>query len=146
MRGTFLAVAVMTLCACGGTQPAGAGSSSNHPLLSSPRNYVSTPDFQKLLGLPLAAYRAGQSCAYRDQRGDTCDVTVVKDQGQYAINKAAAARYGTVEPLMTGQEGFYSATLQSPPVIWIFDFGFLKGDAYAGTLCGGRMGSNNPKP
>ncbi len=51
-----------------------------------------------------------------------------------------------MESLAVGDRGFFSAQLQVPPAVWIFDFGFVKGGMFGGGLCGGRFSSANPKP
>jgi hypothetical protein len=128
---------------CGGSsQPA---ATSGNGLQSNPCGFVSTSDFKSTLGLPLVGYRSGESCSYRDQTGDTCQVTVRSDIGQYASSNRAAASYGALETLNAGSGGFYSAQSKTPGV-WIFDFGFMKGNAFAGALCGARFGAGNPKP
>jgi hypothetical protein len=138
------AVFVILLTGCGVGAPSAGGNS--HAVLASSCDYLSAPDFQSTLGHALVGYRSGPSCAYRDQTGDTCSVVVAKESGQYAEGKMRAAAYGTVESLAVGDRGFFSAQLQVPPAVWIFDFGFMKGDVFGGALCGGRFSSANPKP
>ncbi|HET7467301.1 MAG TPA: hypothetical protein VFL29_11590 [Candidatus Dormibacteraeota bacterium] len=144
MRVAVAALLFATIVSCGvssgaSATPSGAG------LLSNPCGYLTTADFQDTLGLPLQGYRAGQACAYRDQHGNTCQVTVIGDAGQYATSKTAAGQYGDVEAMAAGEQGFYSAKAQTPGV-WIFDFGFMKAGAFAGAVCGARFGASNPKP
>lgn len=143
MRIALAALLFVTVVSCGGTSSATKPSPAS--LLSSPCSYLSKADFQATLGLPLEAYRAGQSCGYRDSRGDTCQVTVLVDSGQYAAAQSAASRYGVVDTLGAGDKSFYSAQLQGPGV-WIFDLGLMKGTAFAGALCAASLGSSNPKP
>jgi hypothetical protein len=109
-------------------------------------DYLSTPDFQSTLGHALVGYRAGPACQYRDQHGNTCDVVVSKDASQYPAGQARAAAYGAVQSLAVGDRSYFSAQLQVPPAVWIFDFGFVKGQVFGGGLCGGQFGSANPKP
>ena len=142
MRQAVAAILFVTVVSCGGGS---SSTSSGAGLLSDPCGYLTASDFQDTLGLPLQGYRAGQSCAYRDQHGNTCQVTVLPDSGQYAISKKAAAQYGALETIDAGEQGFYSAQAQLPGV-WIFDFGFMKSSAFAGALCGARFGTSNPKP
>jgi hypothetical protein len=142
MRGALAAVLFVTLISCGGTSTAATPSPAG--LLSNPCSYLSKADFQQTLGLSLEAYRAGQACGYRDARGNTCQVTVLADTGQYAAAQGTASRYGVVGTLGVGDRSFYSAQLQSPGV-WIFDLGLMKGAAFASALCGARFGSSNPK-
>src|SRR5216683_298485 len=118
MRAALAAVLFVTVMSCGGTSTA------------------ATPSPAGLLSNP---------CSYRDSRGDTCQVTVLADTGQFAASQATASRYGVVENLGAGDKSFYSAQLQSPGV-WIFDLGLMKGGAFASALCGARFGSSNPKP
>jgi hypothetical protein len=139
------ALFVIVLSACGGNASLPAGS-ANHAVLSGACDYLSTPDFKSALGLQLIGYRSGPSCSYRDQHGNSCSIIVTKDPAQYATSKTGAAAYGAIESLPAGSRGFYSAQLQVPPAVWVFDFGFVKGDAFGGGLCGGRFGSANPKP
>lgn len=143
MRIALAAVLLVTMLACGGTSTAATPSPAG--LLSNPCGYLSKADFQETLGLPLEGYRAGQACGYRDARGNTCQVTVLADAGEFATSQAAASKYGAVEVLSAGDKGFYSAQPQSPGV-WIFDLGLMKGTVFAGALCGARFGSSNPKP
>jgi hypothetical protein len=137
-----LFVIVLSGCGLGQTTAGGSG----QPALASSCAYLSTPDFQSTLGHALTVYRTGPSCSYRDTQGDTCNVVVARESGQYSDGKAHAAAYGQVEPLAVGDRGFFSAQLQVPPAVWIFDFGFVKGDIYGSGLCGGRFSSANPKP
>jgi len=138
------AVFVMLLTGCGvGASSAGGNSQA---VLANSCDYLSAPDFQSTLGHALIGFRNGPSCAYRDQTGDTCNVVVAKESGQYDAGKLHAATYGPVESLTVGDRGFFSARLELPPAVWIFDFGFVKGDVFGGALCGGRFGSANPKP
>ena len=143
MRIVLAAVLFVTVLSCGGTSTA-AATPAPASLLSDPCGYLSKADFQATLGLPLEGYRAGQACGYRDARGNTCQVTVLADTGQYATSQAAASKYGVVEILGAGDKSFYSAQLQQPGV-WIFDLGVMKGTVFAGALCGARFGSSNPK-
>jgi hypothetical protein len=139
------ALFVVVLCACGGSSSAPAGS-ANHTALAGACDYLSAPDVNSILGLPLVGYQSGPTCSLQDQHGDGCSVTVTRDPSQYARSKTSAAAYGSIESLPAGSRGFYSARLQVPPAVWIFDFGFVKGDAFGGAVCGGRFGSANPKP
>jgi hypothetical protein len=132
----------LTVMSCGETSTAATPSPAG--LLSNPCSYLSKADFQQTLGLSLDGYRAGQACGYRDARGNTCQVTVLADTGQYAAAQATASKYGVVGTLGAGDRSFYSAQLQSPSV-WIFDLGLMKGPAFARALCGARFGSGNPK-
>ena len=143
MRFALAAVLFVTVMSCGGTSTAATPSPAG--LLSNPCSYLSKADFQQTLGLSLEGYRAGQACGYRDARGNTCQVMVLADTGQYAASQEAAAKYGAVGTLGAGDRSFYSAQLQSPGV-WIFDLGLMKGPAFASALCGARFGSSNPKP
>jgi hypothetical protein len=143
MRGALAALTFVTALSCGATSTAATPSPAG--LLSNPCGYLSKTDFQATLGLPLEGYRAGQACGYRDPHGNTCQVMVLADTGQFASSQAAASRYGTVEILGAGDKSFYSAQPQSPGV-WIFDLGLMKGTAFASALCGARFGSSNPKP
>lgn len=142
MRFALAALILVTALACGASNGAATPPAA---LRSSPCDYLSTADFQSTLGLPLQGYRAGQTCAYRDKSGNTCQLTVQADPNQYATARSAAAQYGPVEALAAGDQGFYSAQLQVPGV-WIVDFGLLKGEAFAGAVCGARFGTSNPKP
>jgi hypothetical protein len=143
MRIALAAVVMMAVLSCGGRSTATA-TPTPAGLLSDPCGYLSKADFQETLGLPLDGYRAGQTCGYRDAHGDTCQVTVLADTGQFATSQAAASRYGEVQVLAVGDKSFYSAQLQRPGV-WIFDLGLMKDSAFASALCGGRLGSSNPK-
>ena|SRR5690348_4972537 len=143
MRIALAAVLFVTVLSCGGTSTAATPSPAG--ILANPCSYLSKADFQSTLGLSLDGYRAGQACGYRDSRGDTCQVTVLADKGQYAAAKETASKYGVVETLGAGDKSFYSAQLQGPGV-WIFDLGLMKGTAFAGALCGASFGSSNPKP
>jgi hypothetical protein len=138
------ALFVILLSGCGPGQSTAAG--SKHAALGTSCDYLSTPDFQSTIGHALVGYRTGPSCSYRDQLGDTCNVVVARESGQYSDGKMHAATYGSVESLAVGDRGFFSAQLQVPPAVWVFDFGFVKGDAFVGGLCGGRFSSANPKP
>lgn len=138
------ALFVILLSGCGPGAAPGGGSSQ--AALGTSCDYLSTPDFQSAIGHALVGYRTGPSCAYRDKLGDTCNVVVARESGQFSDGKLHAATYGAVEPLSVGDRGFFSAQLQVPPAIWVFDFGFVKGDAFGGGLCGGRFTSANPKP
>lgn len=73
-------------------------------------------------------------------------MVVARDSGQYTDGRTQAAAYGRVESLAVGDRGFFSAQLQVPPAVWVFDFGFVKGSVFGGALCGGRFSSANPKP
>jgi hypothetical protein len=126
-----------------GAPPAGG---NGHAALGTSCDYLTTPDFQSTIGHALVGYRSGPSCAYRDKLGDTCNVVVARESGQYSDGKMHAATYGSVESMAVGDRSFFSAQLQVPPAIWIFDFGFVKGDVFGGGLCGGRFSSANPKP
>lgn len=126
-------------CSAGGSST-GAGNN----MRSDPCDYLSTSDFKTTLGLPLIGYRSGATCSYRDQRGNTCQVTVASGDGLYEPSKTAAAKYGAVESLPAGDRGFYSAQPTAPGV-WLFDFGFMKNGAFAGALCGARFGTSNPR-
>jgi hypothetical protein len=138
------ALFVILLSGCGpGQSTTGA---NRHGALTTSCDYLSTPDFQTTLGHALIAYRTGPSCSYRDPQGNTCNVLVAKDSGQYTDGKLHAAAYGPVESLAVGDRGFFSAQLQVPPAVWVFDFGFVKGGVFGGALCGGRFSSANPKP
>ena len=143
MRLALAALLLVTVLSCGGTSTAATPSPPG--LLSNPCGYLTKADFQATLGLPLEGYRAGQSCGYRDPRGNTCQVTVLANTGEFAASQAAASKYGAVEILGAGDKSFYSAQPQSPGV-WIFDLGLMKGNAFASALCGARFGSSNPKP
>jgi len=143
MRIALLVVLFVTTLSCGGTSAAATPSPAG--LLSNPCSYLSKADFQSTLGLSMVGYRAGQTCGYLDSRGNTCQVTVLADNGQYAAAKEAASTYGVVESLGAGDKSFYSAQPQRPGV-WIFDLGLMKGTVFAGALCGARFGSSNPKP
>ena len=143
MRAALAAVLFLTVMSCGGTSTAATPSPAG--LLSNPCGYLSKADFQQTLGLSLEGYRAGQACSYRDSRGDTCQVTVLANTGQFAAAQATASRYGAVGTLGAGDRSFYSAQPQSPGV-WIFDLGLMKGPAFATALCGARFGSSNPRP
>src|SRR5713226_9223958 len=143
MRVALAAVLFLTVMSCGGTSTAATPSPAG--LLSNPCSYLSKADFQQTLGLSLEGYRAGQACGYRDTRGNTCQVTVLADTGQYAASQETAAKYGAVGTLGAGDRSFYSAQLQTPGV-WIFDLGLMKGPAFASALCGARFGSSNPQP
>ena len=138
------ALFVILLTGCGLGAPTAGG--TGHAALATSCDYLSTPDFQSTIGHPLVGYRSGPSCSYRDEFGDTCDVTVARESGQYGEGKTHAATYGAVESLAVGDRGSFSAQLQVPPAVWIFDFGFVKGDVFGGGLCGGRFGAANPKP
>ena len=142
MRFALVAVLFVTVMSCGGTSTASTPSPAG--LLSNPCSYLSKADFQQTLGLSLEGYRAGQSCGYRDARGNTCQVTVLADTGQFAAARATASSYGVVESLGAGDRSFYSAQPQGPGV-WIFDLGLMKGGAFASALCGATFGSSNPK-
>ena len=137
----FLFVMVVS---CGGSRPA-SSTSGGHGLHSNPCDYLSTTDFKQTLGMSLVGFRAGTACTYRDQRGDTCQVTVVNSAGQYATSRTVAAGYGTVETLAVGDQGFYSSQAQTPGV-WIFDIGLMKSGNFAGAVCGGQLGTTDPKP
>lgn len=139
------ALFVILLSGCGWGQSTTAGGNS-HGATASSCDYLSTSDFQNTLGHAMTAYRTGPSCAYRDPQGDTCNVEVARESGQYSDGKTNAAAYGPVESLAVGDRGFFSAQLQVPPAVWVFDFGFVKGTHFGGALCGGRFGSANPKP
>ena len=143
MRIALAAVLFVTVLSCGGTSAAARPSPAG--LLANPCSYLTKADFQSTLGLPMEGYRAGQTCGYLDSRGNTCQVTVLADNGQYAAAKETASKYGAVESLGAGDKSFYSAQPQRPGV-WIFDFGLMKGTAFAGALCGAKFGSSNPKP
>jgi hypothetical protein len=143
MRAILAALVFSVALSCGGSSRPAAATSGNG-LQSNPCGYVSTSDFKSTLGLPLVGYRSGESCSYRDQTGDTCQVTVRADIGQYASSRSAAANYGPLETLSAGSGGFYSAQSKIPGV-WIFDFGFMEGNAFAGALCGARFAAGNPK-
>jgi len=107
---------------------------------------LSTADFKQTLGMSLAGYREGAACTYRDPRGNTCQVTVADNtSGQYAASRAAAAVYGTVQAVAVGDEGYYTSQPQTPGV-WIFDFGLMKSGNFAGAVCGGQLGTSDPKP
>ena len=138
------ALFVILLSGCGLGQSTAGG--NGHAALATSCDYLSTPDFQSALGHALTVYRTGPSCSYRDPQGDTCNVVVAKESGQYTDGKTHAAAYGQVEALAVGDRGFFSAQLQVPPAVWVFDFGFVKGDMFGGGLCGGRFSSANPKP
>src|SRR5258706_6613063 len=142
MRHALAAVLFVTVMSCGGTSTASTPSPAG--LLANPCSYLSKADFQQTLGLSLERYRAGQACGYRDASGNTCQVSVLADTGEYAAARATAAKYGAVGTLGAGDRSFYSAQPQSPGV-WIFDFGLMKGPAFASALCGARFGSSNPK-
>src|SRR5256885_15510632 len=144
MRLALAAVLLVAAVSCNGSSHSGA-TPSGAGLLSDPCAYVSPSDFENTIGMPLQGYRAGESCSYRDPQGNTCQVTVLADSGQYVASKKAAAQYGAVEALATGDQGYYSAQSQVPGV-WIFDVGFMKGSAFAGALCGARFGASNPRP
>jgi hypothetical protein len=144
MRSALTAVLLVAVLSCGGRSTA-SPAPSPAGLLANPCGYLSKSDFQKTLGLSLDGYRAGQTCAYRDAGGNTCQVTVLADTGEYAASREAASSYGAVEVLGAGDKSFYSAQPQRPGV-WVFDFGLMKGSAFAGALCGARFGSSNPKP
>jgi hypothetical protein len=144
MRLALAAALFVTVLSCGGTSTA-ATKPSPAGLLSNPCGYLSEADFQSTLGLSLEGYRAGQECGYRDSRGNTCQVTVLADTGQYAAAQATASKYGVVETLGAGDKSFYSAQPQRAGA-WIFDLGLMKGTAFAGALCGAKFGSSNPKP
>ena len=147
MRRLVLLLAAVALLSCGSDSTAANRTSSGQQThRSSQCEYVSTSDFKKTLGLALEAYRAGQSCSYRDPLGNTCTVSVVEDSGRYATSRVKAAEYGPVESFVTGDQGFYSAQLQVPPAVWVFEFGFMKGSVFAGVSCGALLGSSNPKP
>ena len=142
-----LAVAVLlfaTVVSCGASGHATAAPSGTG-LLSDPCGYLTTSDFQDAIGLPLQGLRSGPSCAYRDQHGNTCQVTVTGETGKFATSRTAAGQYGAVEAMAAGEQGFYSAKAQTPGV-WIFDFGFMKAGMFAGAVCGARFGASNPKP
>ena len=124
MRFALAAVLVVTVMSCGGTSTASTPSPAG--LLSNPCSYLSKADFQQTLGLSLEGYRAGQVCGYRDARGNTCQVSVLADTGQFAASQEAASKYGAVGTLGAGDRSFYSAQPQSPGV-WIFDLGLMKG-------------------
>ena len=138
------ALFMILLSGCGLGQSTAGG--NGHGALATSCDYLSTPDFQSTLGHALTAYRTGPSCSYRDTQGDTCNVVVARESGQYTDGKAQAAAYGQVEPLAVGDRGFFSAQLQVPPAVWVFDFGFVKGNMFGGGLCGGRFSAANPKP
>src|SRR5690348_16633930 len=114
MRVALAAVLFVTVLSCGGTSTAATPSPAG--LLSNPCSYLSKADFQETLGLSLEGYRAGQQCGYLDSRGDTCQVTVLTDTGQYAASREAASTYGVVETLGAGDKSFYSAQSQRPGV------------------------------
>jgi hypothetical protein len=121
------ALFVIVLNACGGSPSVPAGG-ANQAAVAGACEYLSTPDFKSTLGLPLIdGYQSGPTCSYRDQHGNSCSVTVTKDPAEYARSKTGAAAYGSVESLPAGSRGFYSAQLQVPPAVWVFDFGFVKG-------------------
>jgi hypothetical protein len=141
MRWALAAVLFVTVMSCGGTSTVATPSPA--VLLSNPCSYLSKADFQRTLSLE--GYRAGQACGHRDARGNTCQVTVLADTGQYAASRATASSYGVVENIGAGDRSFYSAQPQSPGV-WIFDLGLMKGPAFASALCGATFGSSNPKP
>ena len=143
MRFALVAVLFVTVMSCGGTSTASTPSPAG--LLSNPCSYLSKADFQQTLGMSLEGYRAGQSCGYRDAHGNTCQVRVLADTGQFAASQATASSYGAVESPGAGDRSFYSAQPQSPGV-WIFDLGLMKGGAFASALCGATFGSSNPKP
>lgn len=141
MRVMLAALVFVTVVGCGVSGPAtGAGNN----LRSDPCGYLSTSDFKSTLGLALTGYRSGAACSYRDQRGNTCQVTVASGGDLYDPSKTAAAKYGAVESLPAGERGFYSAQPTAPGV-WLFDFGFMKNGAFAGALCGARFGVSNPR-
>lgn len=135
------ALFVIVLSACGG-----ASAPANHAALAGPCAYLSTSDFNSTLGMPMTGYQSGPTCFSRDQHGDSCSVTVTRDPARYATSKVSAAAYGSIDSLPAGNQGFYSAKPQGAPAVWIFDFGFMKSDAFGGAVCGGRFGSANPKP
>jgi hypothetical protein len=135
------ALFVVVLSACGG-----ASAPASHAALAGACAYLSTSDFDSTLGMPMTGYQSGPTCFSRDEHGDSCSVTVTKDATRYATSKASAAAYGSIESLPAGLQGFYSAKPQVPPAVWIFDFGFVKSDAFGGAVCAGRFGSANPKP
>ena len=139
------ALFVIVLSACGGAAAPAVGSAPP-ALLASVCDYLSTPDFQTTLGHALVGYRAGPTCEYRDQQGNTCDVVVTKDASQYAAGQARAAAYGTVQSLAVGDQSYFSAKVQVPPAVWVFAFGFMKSQVFGGGLCGGHFGSANPRP
>lgn len=141
MRVVLAAFVFVAVVACGASSPS-AGAGVN--LRSNPCDYLSTSDFKTALGLPLAGYRSGAACSYRDKFGDTCQVTVASGDGLYEPSKTAAAQYGAVESLAAGDRGFYSAQLTAPGV-WLFDFGLMKNGAFAGAVCGARFGASNPR-
>lgn len=141
MRTMLAAIVFVTVAACGASEPTTGAAGSLRP---NPCDYLSTSDFKSTLGLPLTGYRSGAACSYRDQRGNTCQVTVASGAGLYEPSKAAAAKYGAVESLAAGDRGFYSAQPTAPGV-WVFDFGLMKKGAFAGTLCGARFGASNPR-
>lgn len=141
MRVMLAALVFVVVAACGGGgSPANTGAN----LRSDPCGYLSTSDFKTTLGLPLTGYRSGEACSYRDQRGNTCQVTVASGPGMYEPSKTAAAKYGAVEALAAGDRGFYSSQPTAPGV-WLFDFGLMKNGAFAGALCGARFGESNPR-
>lgn len=141
MRVLVAALFFVTVVSCGG----GTNAASAHQLRSSPCDYLSTTDFKQTLGMSMSGSRAGVACTYRDPRGDTCQVTVISGATQYAASKKAAAGYGTVQALAVGDQGFYSSQPQTPGV-WIFDFGLMQSGDFAGAVCGGQLGSTDPKP
>jgi hypothetical protein len=141
MRAALVALVVVAVVSCGGSSLPAAVTS----VRSNPCDYLSTSDFQSTIGLKLTGYRSGPSCAYRDLRGNTCQVTVAAGADQYGASKAAAAKYGAVETIPAGDHGFYSAESTAPGV-WVFDFGLEKNGTFAGALCGARFGASNPRP
>lgn len=144
MRGLVASLLVVMVVSCGGSRPA-ASMPAGHGLHSNPCDYLTTTDFKLTLGMAMTGYRAGAACSYRDLRGNTCQVTVVAGDGQYAASRHEAAGYGSVQALAVGDRGFYSSQQQSAGV-WIFDFGYLKGGDFAGAVCGGQLGTTDPKP
>ena len=144
MRGLVASLLVVMVVSCGGGRPA-ASTSPGHGLLSNPCDYLTTSDFKITLGMAMTGYRAGAACSYRDLRGNTCQVTVVGGVGQYAASRNEAAGYGPVQALAVGDQGFYTSQRQTSGV-WIFDFGLMKGGDFAGAVCGGQLGTSDPKP
>lgn len=144
MRGLVASLLVVMVVSCGGSRPA-ASTAGDHALRSNPCDYLTAADFKLTLGMAMAGYRAGTACSYRDPRGNTCQVTVVAGAGQYAVSRNQAAGYGPLQPLAVGDEGFYTSQRQTPGA-WIFDFGLMKGGDFAGALCGGELGTTDPKP
>ncbi|HLQ60770.1 MAG TPA: hypothetical protein VK131_02810 [Candidatus Acidoferrales bacterium] len=156
--GILAAVLLGPACGSGGGGGGAAAGPSSSPAASAAGgqglkanlcDYYSTADFQAALGLGLAPNAGGNGCSYRDAIGDTCNLTIIGGSSyaaQYSAYKEAAVRYSPVEAFAAGDQGFYSSTLQNPPDVWFFDFGFTKKTVFAGMICGGTMGSANPKP